>query len=286
MSSEVYTFKTELDLLEERQRNLKESYEELRDFILSDDFLTKKADFEKKLSDFEDKVVSLVETVEAAPPIIIEGQPQQQQQRAEVQREIREERMSSILVRAILVAVAIIAAGILEVRSQIVVPVPTVTNGTVTSVPRVISTGYVPPGTLQWVAIGTILVVSMPWIIDAARRLVEEARKEKLEIPELSVDWVHNNLDRIRQKYLAAWLLVKVQNQTKEDLPQYETMGLDEVLYSRIKYLSATLSTEFLSILGKIVIACDRAFWIRKGLLITAIVQSKAAVGAIGRIGR
>ena len=281
MSSSDWTFKTELDILEDRQKELKESYTNLRNFILSDNFLVKKTDFEMKLSDFEDKVVSLVETVEAAPPIIIEGQPQQQQQPvpAEMQREIHEERMSSILVRAILVAVAIIAAGILEMRSQMVVPVPTVTNGTVTSVPTVVSTGYVPPGTLQWVAIGTILIVSMPWIMDAARRLIEEARKEKPEIPELSVDWVHSNLDAIRQKYLAAWLLVKVQNQTKEDLPQYETMGLDEVLYSRIKYLSATLPTEFLSILGKIVIACDRAFWIRKGLLITAIVQSKAAVG-------
>ncbi|MHA1711561.1 MAG: hypothetical protein ACTSUS_05805 [Candidatus Freyarchaeota archaeon] len=51
------------------------------------------------------------------------------------------------------------------------------------------------------------------------------------------------------------------------------------MLYNRYKYLSATMSTEFISIIGKIVVACDRSLWLRKGVLISAIVQSRMAMG-------
>jgi hypothetical protein len=277
MSTEAYTIKTELDLLTNKQADLEEAHREIREFILSDKFIIEKSRFESLLSQFEEKAISVIEMVEmASSPIVVEQplQPPQQAATPEMQ-----ERSTGILVRALLVAVAIIAAGILEMRGRVMtVPIPQVVNGTVTTVPTPIQTGYLPPGTLQWVAIGTILIVSMPWIIDAARRLMVETHRRE-EMKPITVEWIHRNIEYIRNKYLGSWLLTKIQNQTKEDMPNYEMMGIHEVLYSRIKYLQATLSTEFISILGKIVVACDRSIWIRKGVLISAIVQSRMAAG-------
>jgi hypothetical protein len=277
MSTEAYTIKTELDLLTNKQAELEKAHREIREFILSDKFVVEKNRFESLLSQFEEKAISVIEMVEMAPPVVVDAeetaQPPQQAT-PEMQ-----ERSIGILVRALLVAVAIIAAGILEMRDQVMtVPVPQVVNGTVTAVPTPIQTGYLPPGTLQWVAVGTILIVSMPWILDAARRLMVETRRRE-EMKPITVKWIHRNIEYIRNKYLGSWLLTKIQDQTKEDMPNYEMMGIDEVLYSRIKYLQATLSTEFISILGKIVVACDRSIWIRKGVLISAIVQSRMAAG-------
>ena len=272
MSTEAYAIKSEIDLLTDRRRQLAESRDELFKFMNSKDFLSEKERFEELLAEFEENVVSS-EVLGTPPSPVIEEQPatHTQQQQAETQQG---ERMTGLLVRALLVAVAIIAAGILEVRSQLVVPVPQATNGTITTVPTVIQTGYVPPGTLQWVAIGTILVISMPWIIDAARRLIE-TRGEKVE--RLSVEWISKNLNYVREKHLDACLMIKdlrMQESTPSDI-----METDEVLYNRAKYLQVTLSTEFQKIIGEIYLAADRAIWIRKGILINAIVQSRMAVG-------
>ena len=282
MSSEVYTFKGELDQLEEKERTLKQRHKELRDFILSDDFLVEKEKFERLLSDFEGEAISLVEALEAAPPVIIqepgkaEGEAPQQpeQQLAQIFASIqRAPKTTHVLAMAILAAVTIIVAGIVE----LMYPEFLAKAG--------IALGYKPGELLKWVAISVSIVMALPWIIEALQKALAKAlekKKQEEEIPkELSVDWIHSNLERIRQKYLSAWLLAKVQNQTKEDLPQYEGMGMDEILFSRIKFLKATLSTEFLSVLGKIVIACDRSIWIRKGLLFSAIVQSRAAIGRL-----
>gem|GEM_PF-2318290 len=282
MSSEVYTFKGELDQLEEKERTLKQRHKELRDFILSDDFLVEKEKFERLLSDFEGEAISLVEALEAAPPVIIqepgkaEGEAPQQpeQQLAQIFASIqRAPKTTHVLAMAVLAAVTIIVAGIVE----LMYPEFLAKAG--------IALGYKPGELLKWVAISVSIVMALPWIIEALQKALAKAlekKKQEEEIPkELSVDWIHSNLERIRQKYLSAWLLAKVQNQTKEDLPQYEGMGMDEILFSRIKFLKATLSTEFLSVLGKIVIACDRSIWIRKGLLFSAIVQSRAAIGRL-----
>jgi len=282
LSSEVYTFKGELDQLEEKERTLKQRHKELRDFILSDDFLVEKEKFERLLSDFEGEAISLVEALEAAPPVIIqepgkaEGEAPQQpeQQLAQIFASIqRAPKTTHVLAMAVLAAVTIIVAGIVE----LMYPEFLAKAG--------IALGYKPGELLKWVAISVSIVMALPWIIEALQKALAKAlekKKQEEEIPkELSVDWIHSNLERIRQKYLSAWLLAKVQNQTKEDLPQYEGMGMDEILFSRIKFLKATLSTEFLSVLGKIVIACDRSIWIRKGLLFSAIVQSRAAIGRL-----
>ncbi|MHA1632512.1 MAG: hypothetical protein ACTSXC_06895 [Candidatus Freyarchaeota archaeon] len=284
MSSEVYTFKGELEQLEEKERTLKQKHKELRDFILSDEFLTEKERFETLLSDFEGEAISLVEALEAAPPVIIqepgktEGTVQPAQPSPEQIAQIfasiqRAPKTTHVLAMAVLAAVTIIVAGIVE----LMYPEFLAKAG--------IALGYKPGELLKWVAISVSIVMALPWIIEALQKALAKAlekKKQEEEIPkELSVDWIHSNLERIRQKYLSAWLLAKVQNQTKEDLPQYEGMGMDEILFSRIKFLKATLSTEFLSVLGKIVIACDRSIWIRKGLLFSAIVQSRAAIGRL-----
>ena len=258
MSVETYTFKEELGLLEKKQAELREAYKNLVAFILSEKFLRVKTEFEKLLASFEEKVVALVEAIETAPPVVVEA-PQTQQPAQTIQpQQVQAQQQpavsaTAVFAKALLVAVAILMVGVAAMK------------------------GYVPPESLNAVAICTVILVSLPSILEAVKKFAE--REEEEEVKPVSVNWVHRNLDYVRRKYLGAWLLVKVQNQTKKDLPQYEIMGLDEVLYNRYKYLSATMSTEFIGIIGKIMVACDRSLWLRKGVLISAIVQSRMALG-------
>lgn len=296
MSTEAYAIKSELDLLTDIEKQLKESLKSLGTFMRDPNkFLIQKEEFEEKLEEFSTNVFPPVEMLET--PMPMEGQPQPQpQQQMPQQQEAQTEKTTGLLIRAVLVAVAIIAAGILEIRSQVVIPTPQVVNGTLSTKPTVIQTGYVPPGTFQWVAVGSILVLSMPWIMDSVRRLIESRHKEA---EMLSVEWISKNLNYIREKYLDAHLAILDQpppprppkkkpkqeqqpseaEEEEEEAPQI----FDDVLHNRARYLQATLSTEFQSILEEIYRAANKAIWIRKRMLISALVQTRMAVGRMGR---
>jgi len=282
VSTEAYTIKNELDLLSKRENELHESRKKAITFMLSKEFVAKKNKFEEILSNFVEKAVSVVEAVETAPPMT--GQQTQQPQPVQTTLPLPETgpKTTHLLAMAAIVVASIIAAGILELKypeflMETFSRAPF--NQTSSEGSRVIIT-YTPGELLKWVAIGSALVMASPWIIDAARKLIE-SRREKEKLKSISVEWIHRNVGYMRKKHLGAWLLAKVQNQTKEDMPEYDLTEIDEVFYSRLKYLQATLSTEFISIIDKIVVACDRSIWIRKGVLISAIVQSRMAVGRV-----
>ena len=286
MSTEAYAIKSELDLLTDIEKQLKESLKSLGTFMRDPNkFLIQKEEFEEKLEEFSTNVFPPVEMLET--PMPMEGQPQPQQMPQ--QQEAQTEKTTGLLIRAVLVAVAIIAAGILEIRSQVVIPTPQVVNGTLSTKPTVIQTGYVPPGTFQWVAVGSILVLSMPWIMDSVRRLIESRHKEA---EMLSVEWISKNLNYIREKYLDAHFAILDQPppprpskpKKQPDSGEDETPQIfDDVLHNRARYLQATLSTEFQSILEEIYRAANKAIWIRKRMLISALVQTRMAVGRMGR---
>ena len=256
MSVETYTFKGELDLLEKRYAELKKIREELVDFIESEEFLRAKEKFEKLLASFEEKIASLVEAVETAPPVVVEA-PQTQQPAQTIQPQQVQTQpavtATAVFSKALLVAVAILMVGVAAMK------------------------GYVPPESLNCVAIATVTLVSLPSILETVRKFAESKAEE--EMKPVNIHWVHRNLSYIRWRYLGAHLLIKIQNQTRKDLPQYAIMGMDEALYNREKYLRITLSTEFTGIISKIVVACDVTFWLRKRVLISAIVQSRMALG-------
>ncbi|MHA1711562.1 MAG: hypothetical protein ACTSUS_05810 [Candidatus Freyarchaeota archaeon] len=175
MSVETYIFKGELDLLEKKQAELREVYKKLTSFILSDKFLRVKTEFENILASFEEKVVALVEVMETAPPIVVEAphtpQPQQHaQQQVQAQQQPATITATAVFAKALLVAVAIFMVGIAEMK------------------------GYIPPESLNWVAVATVFLVSLPSILEAVKKFAERREKEE-EVKPVSVDWVHRNLD-------------------------------------------------------------------------------------------
>jgi len=271
--------KSELDLLTERQQKLEESYRQLSEFMHSEDFVIDKNSFEEKLVAFEVNAVSAVsETPSSTIPMQSTIQSEQRESGSQpIQTTLplpeSTPKTTHLLAMAAIVVASIIVAGIFELKYPEYFMSTFGSQQADGNVRIIYHSGEI----LKWVAIGSALVMALPWIIDAVRRLIE-LRLKRTAVSPLGASWIYKNLAYIRDRHLAAHLMVKAQGgQTKDELA--ERMQMDEVFYNRVKYFQTSLSTEFQKILSSIFKVCDAGIWERKGLLISAIVQSRMAVG-------
>ena len=245
----------------------------------SDDFVIDKVGFEKALMEFEVNAVSNITEPSSSPtPSPMQTPMSEQESRSRpIQTTLplpeSTPKTTHLLAMAAIVVASIIAAGIFELKYpeyfMSVFGSSQQADGNVQIV-------YHPGEILKWVAIGSALVMALPWIIDAARKLLENSIKRYMASH--GAAWVYKNLAYIRDRHLAAHLMVKAQGgQTKDEMA--ERMQMDEVFYNRVKYFQTSLSTEFEKILSSIFEVSSACIWDRKGLLISAIVQSRMAVG-------
>lgn len=260
MSLETVTLTEELQKIDEAHKSLKESAKALREFVLSQDFLRKYVKFEQLLSNFQDKVITLVEIVTSPLAAIEQFQKALTQGRTQQQAQTQEQTLLSppfsetfTIERALVSVVAIVACGI------------------------AVEQRLLPPTALLFV-IGVSLALAFASQLKAlAESFIEkEEEKEEGEIaPEKLEDWINESIAKIRSEYMSARFLIKVQSQTMETLPtQYRDLGLDEAMFNREQYFKETLPHEFLSRIGRIMVACDRSIWTRKQLIVTAMVQT------------
>lgn len=252
MSLETLTFTEELRKLDDCHQRLRESNSAMRTFILSDRFLVDFIEFEKLLGDFQDKVVTLVEVIQMPmPDLPPSGLPLAE---AKTPEEVEEEKegVGFTMPRAAVVATAILASTVAAYHN--LVP-PTVLIGAVAS------------------SIGLMFLPQIRSIIAGLRRREEEEEPASMRLE----DWINESLSKIRNLHMSARFLVKVQDQTKKTSPYYSELGLDEALYDRGRYFNETLPSEFLSRLGRIMIACDKNMWARRSLIVNAIVMAKQA---------
>jgi len=258
VSLETLTFTDELRKLDSSHEELKASESKLRSFILSKDFLIDFITFEQLLGDFQDKLVTIVEITQSP----LTGQPQnQQQEQAETSKPAEAGEKTFTLEKA-LVAVVSIAACAITVQH-----------------------GLLPPAVLAGVAFACVILMFLPQVRSIIASLLSREKEEEEEAPTLKLeDWINETLAKIRDLYTAARFLVKVQNQTRLSLPNYGVLGMDEALFDRSKFFNETLPSDFLSRIGRIMVAVDKNVWARKSLLVSAIVQSKqASLASAGR---
>lgn len=236
----------EQESLEESLKTLKESHKTLRNFMYSTEFLEDRVKFFKLLGDFQDNLVTLVEVAESLPPLP-PMPPLPEKQPLEALPEQKAETATLVFGKALIVAVTIITAGIAVVK------------------------GILPAETLKWIASATIILVFLPQTINLIRVLLKERGERELSMN--LQDWVteaHEAISEIRNKYLEAWMRIRVQNQRPEDLPEYRTLGVDEVLYSRKEQYKVTLPVEFENKTGSLMVKCEKSIWLRKGAVIAA----------------
>jgi hypothetical protein len=248
------TLTEELQKIDDAHTELKKSVTAVRDFILSQSLFDDYAKFEKLLSDFQDKVITLVE-ITTSPQALI-----QQIQTAIGQTQQPTPTQTSLtlpseftLEKALICVVSVAGCGI------------------------AVEQRLLPPLTIVFV-VGACLALAfsqqLKSLIESAFK--KEAEKEEEIAPENLEDWVNESIAQIRSQYMSARFLMKVQTQTKETLPsQFKDLGLDEALISREQYFKETLPHEFLSRIGRIMVACDRSMWSRKQLIVTALVQAQ-----------
>lgn len=257
MSLETLTFTDELRKLDAAHESLKESEGKLRNFILSSNFLADYITFEQLLGDFQNRLVTIVEITQSP----LAGLPQQPLEQAETPK-LSEAGEKAFTLEKALVAVAAIAACAITVQH-----------------------GLLPPAVLAGVAFTSIILMFLPQVRSIITSLLSRKEEEEEEAPTLKLeDWINETLAKIRDLYTAARFLVKVQNQTRLSLPNYGVLGMDEALFDRSKFFKETLPSDFLSRIGRIMVAVDKNVWARKSLLVSAIVQSKqASLASTGR---
>jgi hypothetical protein len=121
-------------------------------------------------------------------------------------------------------------------------------------------------------------IKSMVQMVFTEKEKEREATSEAVRLE----DWINESFSRIRSLYTSATLLVKIQNASKESLPDYGLPDMPEVLYNRNEYFNTILPSEFLSRIGRVIVACDKNLWARRSLLIHAITaaSNQAAQGA------
>ena len=243
-------FSGELQKLDEARAAFIESLKALRAFILSPTLLVEYTRFEDLLGDFQDKIVTLVEAVETPIPGL---PPYEAVKELEGEAEGATEGRFSWW-RAVAIVFAIVACYV------------------------AVEKGYLPSQFLALTIVLSIVLMFLPQILGLVRRLLrrggeeeEKARGMRLE------DWIHETLAKMRRKYTSARFLIKVQNQTVDKLPQYRALGVNEAMFNRTQFFLETLPHEFMSQIGEIEIACDKNCWIRRSLIISAIVQARQA---------
>jgi hypothetical protein len=214
--------------------------------------LTNYAEFERKLGDFQNSVITLVETVQNP----VEGLPATDLNVEEGEEGKKAESESAFnYPKAIVLAAVIVMTSILAIYNLI------------------------PPMTTVYVAVGCACLAFAPQLVGWIRDVLH--RHDETDKPELLEDWITDSLQKIRSLYTSARFLMKVQTQTKDNLPNYDLLHVDPALYDRKQHFSELLPSEFLGRIGKIVVACDRNFWVRKSLVISAITAARQASLAV-----
>jgi hypothetical protein len=260
MSVETFAFQGELKKLDECEAQLKVSEKSLREFIISDDFLDDNAKFLSCMSDFQDKVITLVEVVQmpesGLPPFEAKAPSEEEKKEEE-----EEGKGGFSMPKALVVSMAIFACAALTYQNLI------------------------PPMFLVGAVFLSITLMFLPQVKNLvtsimAAMLKEEEKEETPPSMRLE-DWINESLAKMRALYTSARFLIKVQSQTKESIPDYGLPGMDEALYDRRKYFNETLPGDFLSWVGKIIVACDKNAWSRRSMIVSAIVQAKQATAKV-----
>jgi len=251
MSYETLTFEGEINKLDQRMNELKENRGKLCKFILSDQFFTDDIGFLDHVDNFEDKVITLVEAIQSPVPGVPPYEAKVPEETKE--EEVQEREAAFSWPKAAIVAVALAVCGALVYNAVL---------------PPIVFTAAV------FLSIGLMFLPQIRSVIAGFTGLTRKEEKEEESHAMKLEDWITDSLAKMRDLYLGADLLTMFQSQTKESLPNYGLPGMNETIYNRQKFFEKTLRPDFLSRIGKVMIACDKNDWARRSMIASAIVQS------------
>jgi hypothetical protein len=255
LSVETLAFTEELEKLDGYETEIDEDVEKLRDFILSDEFLEDRVEFEKLLGGFQGNLVTYVETAERIfqTPIIL---PQQavSENRTEEGEQKESGGSSWFSFGKVVVAVAsmILCYGAVKME-------------------------WLPQDVLLWFLAATVGLMFTPPIIKEAAKALQKQPVEQQPIKK-QLEVISATLSNMRERYKRTWLRVRVHSQTA--YPEFEVRGIPEELYVRRKQLSVQLSHQFLGEIYKIVNDCKETIWSRRSVLHFAIAQARQGATA------
>lgn len=255
MSIETATFREELEKLDDLHGEIGKKRDDLADLILSEEFLTDRLEFAKKLDLFQSKIVAFAGYEEFLHPRFM-SMLQQLGQREAVppgaqQEEKKEESSRMFWAKAILV---VIGLGFSYAAVYL---------------------GWIPQEIFIYFIGATVILALIPAALRAVQKFIE-SRHEPEETKPFEThleDWINDQLERMRKKYRSAYLLIKAQPQGEKK--RLKIQGVDKELYLRKYNLSIKLGDQFVSTINRLVEQCDRTIWSRRMTIAYAIVESK-----------
>jgi len=260
MALETTTFSGELDKLDESHMKFLESAEKLQKFNTSAEFLEDIEPFETLLTAFSRSFIGLVEAAET----VVGLHPNE----AEAVKGI-EEGQTTLPTGERWSWWRFAAVALVNVACYVAVE------------QRILSFQF-----FEFVIVLSIVMMFLPQIVDLIHRLIGRGEEEEEEAQNVRLeDWVSTSISKMREKYKSTRFLCMVQNQTPESLPQYRALGIPEAMYIRKKQEKEKLPHEFNDRIDRIVMACSKNEWIRRSLIIMAIVQAKQSVNAMAPRG-
>jgi len=209
---------SQVEMIDGSQKEVKEAKEQIRDFILSDDFLVSYRSFELKLSTWTDRLMTLVEAVESGFSALGEtGEPRL------LGRGLsdRVESGDLTLMKGVLLCIAIIGSVLLVVFAR---------------VPWVVS---------LVVVLACLVCAFFDKIGDFVRSFFSHEEEEELVSTNALTASISENLDYIRRTYESARFLVKHQKSCSQVFNK-QLSGVDDALFDREKQLLEDLPHDFI----------------------------------------
>jgi hypothetical protein len=252
---EAVTLRNELQLIEKARSEIIEAEKALRAFILSMEFLVDYIKFEQVLCEFQDRIITLVQ-VTTSPELrqllkALGAQEQPPGAKPQGQQ---------------LTLPSVVETFTLEKALVVLVSIVGVSIG--------VEHRFLPPISILAVVAGGLALAFAPQLKSLVESLMKKEEKKEEIKPENLENWIVDSISKMRLTYMSARFLMKVQTQTKESLPRFAELGLDEALYEREKFFKETLPHEFMNIIGRIIVACDSSIWQRKQMIMDAMVRS------------
>lgn len=247
-SYEITTLKNELDSVEAVKKNLHEKEDAWAKFLTSDDFFKESNKFLEVWNAFSNSLVSLGNTLKN--PIL--GVPHVENPLGG-EGEVEEGKAERAFGRgkALVVAAAIIACAVVTIE------------------------GLMAPVYLLGIAGGSVCLMFLPNLRELVVGLLhrnDEEEEENLA----GEDWITESMSKMLDEYNTFRKLIKVQDQDKNNLPEYA--DVDESLFSTARSAAENLPFEFLGRTTKIMYACDQSILARKVFIMNCMAKQASVV--------
>lgn len=249
------TIQQEITAIDNAQKEAKESKCSLRDFILSDEFLTKYRKFDRLLSVWADTLMSLV-GITSAPA---GEQPEKKEPVNPLGEGMKTQVESSDITLAKAFVLVIVNLGVIILTIQMRYPLMD-ENGLI--IDYVFGIPWVVP---VITAVGSIILCFFQQVVSFVRDLLRKEEKQPQSL-DILTNKISENLSYMRNEYVKRRFLIKWQESDSRTVVRHNPK-IDSALIDRTAQTLEEMPSDFMGRIDDISVECNNAAFNRKVIL-------------------